>query len=132
MIKETPGGVGYIELAYAVQNKLPYAYIRNKSGAFIEPSIASTTAAAAGAVSAMKHDVRVSIVNASGRFAYPISGFTYILVYRSAMNSAKGAAIKNFLNWAIHDGQRYAASLLYAPLPKEVVKLNESTLRTLK
>jgi len=132
VIKETPGGIGYVELAYAVQNQITYANIKNKSGSFIEPSIASTTAAAAGAVSAMKKDIRVSIVNAPGRFAYPIAGFTYILVYRTNTDAVKGNALKTFLGWAIHDGQQYTGSLLYASLPPAVVKMNEATINSLK
>ncbi|MHB9025023.1 MAG: phosphate ABC transporter substrate-binding protein PstS [Armatimonadota bacterium] len=130
IVTQTPGSVGYVELAYAVQTKLAYAFIRNKAGKFIEPSIASTTAAAAGAVKAMKKDVRVSIVNASGSSAYPISGFTYVLLYKEQANQTKGRTLVNFLWWAIHDGQKYASPLLYAPLPAPVIKLNETALKT--
>jgi len=132
IVKQTPGGFGYVELAYAVQNKLPYAYIQNKAGAFVEPTIASTTTAAAGAIAAMKEDVRVSIVNAAGKSAYPIAGFTYILVYKHQADKAKWKALSGFLNWAIHYGQQFATKLLYAPLPAEVVKLNEAALKTIK
>jgi phosphate transport system substrate-binding protein len=132
VIKDTPGGVGYIELAYAVQNQIPYGNVKNKSGSFIEPSVASTTAAAAGAVSAMKKDIRVSIVNSPGRFAYPIAGFTYILVYRNTSDASKGNTLKIFLNWAIHDGQQYTSSLLYASLPPAVVRMNEATIKSLR
>lgn len=132
VVRQRPGSIGYVELAYATQNRLPYAFIRNRAGKFIEPTMASTTAAAAGYIQAMKKDVRVSIVNAPGENAYPISGFTYILVYRNQRDKAKGAETVRFLNWAIHDGQTYARSLQYAPLPEEVVKLNEAALKSVK
>ena len=131
VVKETQGGIGYVELAYAEQNKLAYAYIRNKAGYFIEPTIASTTAAASGAAEAMKKDVRVCIVNASGRFAYPIAGFTYILVYQNQADTTKGKAVVDFLRWAIRDGQQHAEALLYAKLPESIVKLNEAALKTI-
>lgn len=132
IVKQTPGGVGYVELAYAHQNKLPYAKVRNKAGKFIEPSIASTTAAAAGSVQAMRKEVRVSIVNAAGDNAYPIAGFTYLLVYQRPRDAEKGRAVRDFLLWAIKDGQKYAAPLLYAPLPREIVELNEDKLKSMK
>ena len=91
----------------------------------------TSKAAAAGAVSAMKKDVRVSIVNAAGKDAYPISGFTYILLYADQHNAAKGQALVDFLWWAIHDGQQDAAPLVYAPLPKEVATINENTLKSI-
>jgi len=131
LLNQAPGAIGYVELAYALQSKLPYAFIRNKSGAFVEPTIASTTAAAAGAVAAMKKDVRVSIVNAAGRGAYPIAGFTYILVYKSQADKAKGTTLVNFLRWAMHEGQGYASALVYAPLPKEVVRMNEAAMKSI-
>jgi phosphate transport system substrate-binding protein len=131
IVKQTPGGVGYVELAYATQNKLPYAYVRNRAGKFIEPTIATTTAAAAGSVKAMQKDVRVSIVNAAGDDAYPIAGFTYLLVYQHSRNADNGRAVQSFLTWAIHDGQKYASPLLYAPLPSEIVALNEARIKSM-
>jgi len=131
VVTQMPGSLGYVELAYALQNKMAYAYMKNKSGTFVEPTIASTTAAAAGAIAAMKKDVRVSIVNAAGKTAYPIAGFTYILLYKNQADSAKGKTLVTFLQWAIHDGQSYAEKLVYAPLPKEVVKMNETALKTI-
>jgi phosphate transport system substrate-binding protein len=124
-VKQMPGGIGYVELAYAMQTKLPYACLRNRAGRFIEPTLASTTAAAEGAAGAMKKDVRVSIVNSPNEGAYPIAGFTYLLVYRSQKSAARGKAVVQFLKWAIHDGQKHAPALLYAPLPAEVVKIDE-------
>jgi phosphate transport system substrate-binding protein len=132
VVKQTPGAIGYVELAYAVQNKLAYAEVLNDAGKFIAPTVASTTAAAAAAVGAMKKDLRVSIVNASAPAAYPIAGFTYLLVYRDQKDRAKGEAIARFLRWAVHDGQKYAEPLRYAPLPSEVVALDEAAISGLR
>ncbi len=121
-VKQTPGAIGYVELAYAAQNQLPYASVQNQAGRFIEPTLESTTAAAAGAAQAMPADLRVSIVNAPGEQSYPIAGFTYLLVYQEQSDQAKGAALVDFLWWALHDGQQYAKDLFYAPLPAEVVQ----------
>ncbi|MHB0939361.1 MAG: phosphate ABC transporter substrate-binding protein PstS [Armatimonadota bacterium] len=131
VLTQRPGSIGYVELAYADQNKLTVAALQNAAGQFVMPSIESTTAAAAGAEKAMEKDVRVSIVNAPGAKAYPISGFTYLLVYKEQTNATKGAALADFLAWAIHDGQQYAGPLKYAPLPAAVVALNEKVLTTL-
>ncbi len=130
IVKQTPGGIGYVELAYATQNQLTYAALRNRSGNYIQPGIASTTAAAAGFVSQMKKDIRVSIVDAPGKDAYPIAGFTYLLLFKNQTNQAKGQAVVDFLWWAIHDGQQHAAPLLYAPLPAAVVQLNEQAIKS--
>lgn len=132
VVKQMPGAIGYVELAYALQNKLSYARIRNAAGSFIVPSVASTAAAAAGAAAKMKNDVRVSIVNAPGAQAYPIAGFTYLLLDREQKDRAKGEALAKFLDWAIHDGQRFAEPLRYAPLPPEIVKLDEAQLRRIQ
>jgi phosphate transport system substrate-binding protein len=132
VVKQTPGGVGYVELAYAVQNKLAYARVRNAAGNFVKPTLATTRAAAAGAAEAMKRDLRVSIVNAKAVDAYPIAGFTYLLVCRDQANRAKGEALVNFLDWAIHDGQQFAEPLLYAALPTDVVTLDEAALHTIR
>lgn len=132
LVKQTPGAVGYLELAYAVQNELPYASIRNRAGQFVAPTVASTTAAAAGAADKMKKDVRVSIANSPVKDAYPIAGFTYILLYKDQPDPAKGKALTQFLVWAIHDGQGFAEPLLYAPLPAEVVEIDMEALRRLR
>lgn len=121
-VKNTPGALGYVELAYAITNKLPAAVIRNQAGKFVEPTIESTTAAAAGAAKNMPSDFRVSLTNSPGDDAYPIASFTWLLVYREQPNEAKGKALVKFLWWATHEGQKYPASLLYAPLPAPVVK----------
>ncbi len=121
-IKGSPGALGYVELAYATVNKLPVASIRNQSGKFVEPTIQSTTAAAASAAKSMPADFRVSLTNPSGADAYPIASFTWLLVYKEQADPTKGRALVKFLRWAVRDGQRYTSDLLYAPLPADVVK----------
>jgi phosphate transport system substrate-binding protein len=121
-VKQTPGAIGYVELAYAVQNKLPYSAIQNQAGKFVEPSVDSTTAAAAGAAKSMPDDLRVSIVNAPGEQSYPIAGFTYLLVYEQQADATKGKALVDFVWWALHDGQKFTRDLQYAPLPPEMVE----------
>jgi phosphate transport system substrate-binding protein len=131
-VQQTPGAIGYAELAYAIENKIAYAALRNKSGQFVEPSVASTVAAAEGAVSAMQKDVRTPIVNEPGAKAYPIAGFTYILAYKKQQDAAKGKALTEFLNWAMTDGQAMAEPLLYAPLPSSIATLNQKTIQTIQ
>jgi len=116
-VKQTPGAIGYVELAYAKQNGLPYASLRNASGDYVAPSIESVTAAAAAAKLPPTTDYRVSIVNAASPGAYPIASFTYLLVYREQADGTKGRKIVEFLRWALRDGEGSAASLDYAPLP---------------
>src|SRR5262252_7087118 len=125
-VKNAPGALGYVELAYAITNKLPAAAIKNQSGKFVDASIESTTAAAAAAAKNMPADFRVSLTNPPGEDAYPIASFTWLLVYKDQQNEAKGRALAKFLWWAIHDGQKYPAALLYAPLPGPVVKQIEA------
>ncbi|MEW5952587.1 MAG: phosphate ABC transporter substrate-binding protein PstS [Bacillota bacterium] len=130
-VQATSGSIGYVELSYALLNKLSYGMVRNSAGNFIEPTIESTTAAAAGAAPFMPPDLRVSIVNPLGEKAYPIAGYTYILVYREQSDPVKGQALARFLWWAIHDGEEMAATLRYAPLPPEVVKKVEKKLQSM-
>jgi phosphate transport system substrate-binding protein len=130
-VKQLPGAIGYVELAYAVQNRLPYAFVQNQAGRFVEPTLDSTSAAAAGAAQSMPDDLRVSIVNAPGVESYPIAGFTYLLVYQEQADPAKGKALVDFLWWALHDGQQYARDLLYAPLPSEVIRKAEAKVTTI-
>lgn len=125
LIKQTEGSIGYVELAYAVQNKLSYASLKNKAGYYVEPSFAAVSAAAAGAVKNMPADLRVSLTDAGGKDAYPISGFTWLLIYKNMKDKKKETELKKFLRWAMTDGESYAKDLYYAPLPKEVVKLCE-------
>jgi phosphate transport system substrate-binding protein len=120
-IKNTPYSVGYIELIYAIQNKMPYGRVKNSSGAFIKADLASVTAAAAGAAKNMPDDFRVSITDAPGKTAYPISSFTWLLVPAKFSNTAKRDALKSFVKWMLADGQNYTEALSYAKLPKEVV-----------
>jgi phosphate transport system substrate-binding protein len=117
-IKQTPGALGYVELIYAVQNKMPYAEVKNATGAFVKPTIESTTAALATA--AIPDDFRFSITNAPGKDAYPVCGATWILVYEQQKDAVKGKKLVEFLNWALTKGEEMAKDLNYAPLPAEV------------
>ncbi|HET7341150.1 MAG TPA: phosphate ABC transporter substrate-binding protein PstS [Methylomirabilota bacterium] len=128
-VKNTPGALGYVELAYAVKNKLPVGLVKNAAGKLVEPTIESTTAAAAGAARSMPADFRVSLTNPPGDDAYPIASFTWLLVYKDQPDQAKGRAIVSFLWWMSHEGQKFAADLLYAPLPPQVVKQIEARIK---
>jgi phosphate transport system substrate-binding protein len=119
MIRQMQGGIGYIELIYAVQNKIDYGSVKNASGAFVKASLDSVTAAAASAKS-MPADFRVSITNAPGKDAYPISSFTWLLIPEKSKEAAKGKILADFLNWMVDDGQKMTAELTYAPLPENV------------
>ncbi len=132
-VKQTEGGLGYVELIYAVANKLPYAEVRNAAGSFIQPSLESVTAAAASAKFSANTDFRVSITNAPGKEAYPISSFTWLLVRPKMKDAAKAKAFHDFLSWMITpEAQAMASTLQYAPLPKEVVGLIQARIKTLK
>jgi len=120
-VKQTPNSIGYVELIYAVQNNMPYGRVKNSSGAFIKADLAGVTAAAAGAAKNIPDDFRVSITDAPGKTAYPISTFTWLLVPSKFSDASKRDAIKGFLNWMLADGQNYTEALSYAKLPKEVV-----------
>lgn len=128
VILQTPGAIGYLEIAYAVQSNLPYAMMQNKEGKWIAPTLKSTSAAAATAT--IPEDMRVSIVNASGTDAYPIAGFAWALIYQDQKDDAKGTALVNFLNWAIHDGQNLSEELHYARLPESLVSRVETMLKS--
>jgi phosphate transport system substrate-binding protein len=129
-VKQTPNTLGYVELAYAVQNKLPVALIKNSAGNFVEPSLDAVTAAAAEALPTTPEHLRVSITNAGGASVYPISSYTYILVYKEQKDAAKGKALVDFLWWGIHDGEKFAKDLQYAPLPQEIVKRAEAKINS--
>ena len=131
LIRQTPGAIGYIELAYAKQNQLPVALVKNKAGQFVEPSLASTTAAVGASAAALAKDVRSPIANAAAPDAYPIAGLTYLLVYRDQKDATRAKAIASFIDWAIHDGQGLAEGLDYARLPESVVHVNEMSLARL-
>ncbi len=130
-VKQTPNTIGYVEVAFAKENKLPIALIKNKAGNFVEPTIENISAAAAGSVKNMPEDLRTKITNAEGDKAYPISSYTYILAYKEQGNAVKGKALVDFLWWAIHDGSEFARNLHYAPLPEEVVKKVEGKLNSI-
>jgi len=121
LISQIPGTVGYVELAYAVKNKLTYAVMKNRSGKFVEPTLASTTAAANGALRRMPKDFRMMITNAAGEDVYPICGFTWLLINKNYADSAKGKAITDFLKWYLETGETMASDLYYAPLPESLV-----------
>jgi phosphate transport system substrate-binding protein len=133
-VKQVPGAIGYVELAYARQTKIPYAKIKNAAGRLIEPTIESVTAAAAGVAAKLPPttDFRVSLVNSPAPDAYPIASFTYILVAEQQANAEKGKKLIDFLKWAVHDGELEAASKDYAPLPKNVVAIVDRRLATVK
>lgn len=116
-VKQTPGSIGYMELAYAKQNNLAHASVRNAAGSFVEASIPSISAAAAGASLPPTTDYRVSIVNAAGAGAYPISSFTWLLIYRNQTDAEKARKLKDFLRWAYSEGEAMAGALDYGPLP---------------
>ena len=120
-IRTLPGSIGYVELIYAVQNNIAYGSVRNSAGVFLKASLEGVTAAAAS-VKNMPADFRVSMVNAPGKDAYPISSFTWLLIPAQSKDPAKGKILADFLNWMIADGQKMAAPLSYAPLPDSVVE----------
>ncbi len=122
MLRNQPNTIGYIELVYAAQTRMPVALIKNKSGNFVEPTLDAVTAAAAASLAATPEDLRVSITDAAGANAYPISSYTYILVYREQRDAAKGKALADFLWWGLHDGERFAKDLQYAPLPPQIIE----------
>jgi phosphate transport system substrate-binding protein len=133
LVKQTPGAIGYVELVYAMQQKLSYGSVQNHDGNFVKASLDTVTAAAAAASGAkMPKDFRVSIVNAEGANAYPISSFTWMLFYESPKNKAHAKAMVDFMKWALSDGQKFAGDLGYAPLPAEVVKLEMDQLAKIK
>lgn len=119
MIRQMAGAIGYIELIYAVQNNIAYGSVKNSSGDFVKASLQSVTAAAAS-VKTMPADFRVSITNAPGKDAYPVSSFTWLLIPAQSKDSQKGKILADFLNWMVDDGQKMTAELTYAPLPESV------------
>ncbi|MBP2669561.1 MAG: pstS-2 [Deltaproteobacteria bacterium] len=129
VVKQTPGAVGYVELAYARQNKMKIASLRNREGNYVVPTLEATSAAAAGVAKSMPDDFRVSLVDAPGGDAWPISGLTWLLVYKEQKDAAKGKALVQFLKWALSDGQKMEAALDYAALPKPVAEKVDKALR---
>jgi phosphate transport system substrate-binding protein len=127
LVKGTPGAIGYVELAYAKQNKMSIATLRNQAGKFVEPTLEGVTAAAQG--QKLPDDLCLPLLDMPGATAYPISAFTYILVYQEQQDATKGKALVDYLWWAIHDGQKLGAALDYAPLPKDLVSVIEARLK---
>jgi phosphate transport system substrate-binding protein len=128
LLKQTPDSIGYIELIYAIQNNLSYGSVQNAAGQFVKASLAGVSAAAAGAAKNMPDDFRVSITDAPGKDAYPISSFTWLLIPAQIQDAAKKTAIKDFLHWMITTGQNDCEALAYAKLPKEVVAKEEKAI----
>jgi phosphate transport system substrate-binding protein len=131
VIKQTPGSVGYVEQVYALTNHFPMASIKNAAGKYTAPSLESVSAAAEGSLKNMPEDFRISITNATGANSYPISSFTYILVYKK-LNEKSGKDFVSFLKWSMDKGQSYAKDLAYAPLPKSLVKKVETKISQLE
>jgi phosphate transport system substrate-binding protein len=132
LVTQTPGSIGYVELIYALQNKISYGSVMNMSGEFVKATEQSVTAAAAGAAMKMPADFRVSITNAEGKGVYPISSFTWLLLYENPKDKAQAKIMVDFVKWALSDGQKAAGGLGYAPLPDAVVKLELAALQKIK
>ncbi|OFV93067.1 MAG: phosphate ABC transporter substrate-binding protein PstS [Acidobacteria bacterium RIFCSPLOWO2_12_FULL_65_11] len=132
LVKQTPSSIGYVELIYAVQNKISYGSVQNMAGEFVAASLESVTAAAAAAAAGMPADFRVSITNAPGRGVYPISSFTWLLLYENPRDKAQAKVMVEFVKWALTDGQKYAAELGYSPLPANVVQMEMAALAKIK
>jgi phosphate transport system substrate-binding protein len=132
LVQQTPGSLGYVELIYALQNKIAYGSVQNAEGEFVRATIQAVTAAAGAAVKNMPKDFRVSITNAPGKGVYPISSFTWLLLYGNPKDKAQSKVMVDFMKWALTDGQKFAGDLGYAPLPPEIVKLEMEALNTIK
>jgi phosphate transport system substrate-binding protein len=131
-VSQTPGAIGYVELIYALQTRTSYGSVENMDGEFVKASVASVTAAAASAASKMPADFRVSITNAPGKGVYPISSFTWLLLYENPKDKAQAKTMVDFVKWALKDGQKYCPDLGYAPLPANVVQLELAALAKVK
>ena len=131
-VKNTPNSIGYVELIYAESNKIPHGNVKNAAGVFVKASLAGVTAAAAGAAKEMPDDFRVSITNAPGKDAYPISSFTWLLIPSKFADASKRDALKGFVTWMLADGQNYVEALSYAKLPKEVVAKEKKALANIQ
>jgi phosphate transport system substrate-binding protein len=132
LVKQTPGSIGYVELIYALQNKISYAAVQNLAGEWVRASTETVSNAASAAAKAMPKDFRVSITNAPGHNVYPISSFTWLLLQESSSDVARSRTMADFMRWALTDGQQYAPQLGYAPLPKEVVALEMEALKKVR
>ncbi|MFZ0277553.1 MAG: phosphate ABC transporter substrate-binding protein PstS [Candidatus Sulfotelmatobacter sp.] len=131
LIRQMQGGIGYVELIYALQNNIPYGSVRNAAGNFLKASLEGVTAAAASAPK-MPADFRVSITDAPGKDAYPISSFTWLLIPQQSKDAAKGKILADFLNWMATDGQKMTSALSYAPLPESVVQKEKEAIKQVK
>jgi len=132
LVKQTPGSLGYVELIYALQNKINSGTVQNMAGEHAKATVESVTAAAAEAAKQMPPDFRVSITNAPGKGVYPVSSFTWLLLYENPKDKAQSKVMVDFLKWALTDGQKYCADLGYAPLPEAVVKLEMAAIAKVK
>ena len=132
LVTQTPGSIGYVELIYALQSKITFGSVQNAAGEFVKASVDAVTKAADAAAAAMPADFRVSITNAAGAGAYPISSFTWLLMYEDPKDKVAGKAMVDFMRWALTDGQKYCADLGYAPLPANVVMLEQAALEKIK
>ena len=130
-VRQLPGSIGYIELIYAQQNNIPYGSVRNAAGVFLKASLEGVTTAAASAPK-MPADFRVSITNAPGKDAYPVSSFTWLLIPQQSKDAAKGKMLADFLNWMVNDGQKLTSALSYAPLPDNVAAKVKETIKQVK
>jgi phosphate transport system substrate-binding protein len=131
-VKEIPDSIGYVELIYALQNRIDYGSVQNMSGKFLRATIDGVTAAAAAAASSMPADFRVSITNAPGDAAYPISSFTWLIFYENPKDKASAKTMVEFMKWALTDGQKFTKGLGYAPLPDSVIRLEMEALKKIK
>jgi phosphate transport system substrate-binding protein len=132
LIKQTPYSIGYVELIYAIQNKMEYGKVQNQSGSFVKATLGSVSEAAAGAAKNIPDDFRVSITDPPGKAVYPVSSFTWLLIPEEIKDPKKGKAIVDFLKWMLHDGQSYTEALSYAKLPAEVVQKEEAAINKIK
>jgi phosphate transport system substrate-binding protein len=132
LVKQTPGSIGYVELIYALQNKISYGAVQNLAGEWVRASTETVSNAASSAAKAMPKDFRVSITNAPGHNVYPIASFTWLLLQESPKDVARSRTMADFIRWALTDGQQYAPQLGYAPLPKEVVALEMEALKKVR
>src|ERR1700730_434889 len=130
-IRQLQGSIGYVELIYALQNNIPYGSLKNAAGVFLKASLEGVTAAAASAPK-MPADFRVSITNAPGKDAYPISSFTWLLIPAKSKDAAKGKILADFLNWMVTDGQKMTSALAYAPLPDNVAAKVKEAIKQVK
>jgi phosphate transport system substrate-binding protein len=132
LVKQAPGAIGYVELIYALQNKISYGSVQNMAGEFVRSSLESVTAAAAAAAGGMPKDFRVSITNAPGKGVYPISSFTWLLLYQSPKDRQRAKIMVDFAKWALTEGQKYCAGLGYAPVPAGVAAQEAEALKRIK